>query len=99
MTTLHELVLFLACLFVCFNPGFTPERPTDLELFRLVCLFICFNPGFTPENSFDLKLCQLYPNQSTVNFFACMRNVSEGEAIVVNGSNKHTWTSSRALSL
>ena len=87
---MHALVLFLVCLFVCFNPGFTPERHRGLKLFFLVCLFVCFNPGFTPENLLDLKLCQLYPNQSTVNFFACMRNVSEGEAIVVNGSNKHT---------
>ena len=97
-TYLHELVLqacvlFCVCMFVCFNPGFTPERPTDLDLFFLVCLFVCFNLGLTPENLLELKLCQLYPNQSTVNFFTCMRNVREGGAIVVNG------TSSRALSL
>ena len=87
-TVIHELVLFLVCLFVCFNPGFTPERLTDLELFYLVCLFVCFNPGFMPEYLLDLKFCQLYPKQTTVNFFTC--NVSQGEAIAVNGSNRHT---------
>ena len=82
-------MLFCVCMFVCFNPGFTTERPTDLELFYLVCLFVCFNPGFTPEYLLDLKFCQFYPQQSTVNFFTC--NVSQEEAIAVNGSNKHTW--------
>ena len=80
-------MLFLVCMFVCFNPGFTPDRLTDLELFYLVCLFVCFNPGFTPEYLLDLKFCQFYPKQSTENFFTC--NVSQGEAIAVNGSNRH----------
>ena len=81
-------MLFLVCMFVCFNPGFTPERPTDLELFYLVCLFVCFNQGFTPEYLLDMKFCQIYPKQSTMNFSTC--NVSQGEAIAVNGSNRHT---------
>ena len=89
-TDIHEFVLFFVCLFVCFNPGFTPERLTDLELFFLVCLFVCFNSGFMPEYLLDLKFCQLYPKQSTVNFFRCTRNVSQGGAIAVNGSDKHT---------